>query len=69
MSAKGQVCVYPDHKTIAQLAVSRSCLGKVRMCCSSRMKYSGRAVWKSLHSTCNKREGGRRTMKNTETEC
>jgi len=50
------VYVYPDHKTIAQLAVSRSWFGKVRRCCSSRMKYSGRAVWKSLHNTCNKKK-------------
>lgn len=56
MSAKCQVYAYPDHKTIAQVVESRSWLGKVRMCCSSRMKYSGRAVWKSLHSTCNKKK-------------
>lgn len=56
MSAKCQVYAYPDHKTIAQLAVSRSWFGKVSMFCSSRMKYSGRAVWKSLHSTCNKKK-------------
>lgn len=64
MSAKCQVYAYPDHKTIAQVAESRSWLEKVRMCCSSRMKYSGRAVWKSLHSTCNKKK--RRQINNEE---
>lgn len=64
MSAKCQGYVCPDHKTIAQVAVSRSWLGKVRMCCSSRMKYSGRAVWKSLHSTCSKKK--RRQINNKE---
>lgn len=64
MSAKCQVCAYPDHKTIEQLAVSRSWLGKARMCCSSSMKYGGRAVWKSLHSTCNKKK--RRQINNEE---
>lgn len=64
MSTKCQVYVYPDHKTIVQLAVSRSWLGKVRIFCRSRMKYRGRAVWESLHSTCNKKK--RRQINNEE---
>lgn len=68
MSAKCQVNVYPDHKTTAQLAVSRSWFGKVRNCCSSRMKYSSRAVLKSLHSTCNKKKRKQINNENRGTE-
>lgn len=63
MSAECQVYVYPDHKN-HNWQLSRSWSGKVRMCCSSRMKYSGRAVWKSLHSACNKKK--RRQINNEQ---
>lgn len=68
MPAKCQACAYPDRKTIAQLAVSRSWLGKVRMCCISSMKIVAELCGKACTAPAIRRKGGRLTVKNTETE-